>query len=86
MVAALPAGILASSFSEQAHQKREIFKLKIKQALVDGKITQRELAELEQLRHSLDIERGEAQMKFSMMDDRNAKKAATVCPHCHRTI
>ncbi|MFT4790238.1 MAG: cytochrome c553 [Paraglaciecola sp.] len=67
---------MASSFSKQAHKKQEMFKLKIK----------RELAELEQMRHSLDIERGEAQMKFSMMDDRNAKKAATVCQHCHKTI
>ena len=83
---ALPAGILASSFSEQAHQRRETFRLKVKQALADGKITQRELAELEQLRVSLDIERGEAQMMFKMMDERNDKKAATTCPHCHKQI
>ncbi|PKG97966.1 ion transporter [Paraglaciecola sp. MB-3u-78] len=83
---ALPAGILASSFSEQAHQKRETFKLKVKQALADGKVTQRELAELELLRHSLDIDRDEAKMMFSMMDNRNAKKAVTTCPHCHKPI
>jgi hypothetical protein len=41
-VAASPAGILASSFSEQTHKKHEIFKLKIKQTLADGKITPRE--------------------------------------------
>jgi voltage-gated potassium channel len=83
---ALPAGILASSFSEQAHQKRETFKLKIKQALADGKITQRELSELELLRNRLDIDRDEAKMMFSMMDNRNAKKAVTACPHCHKPI
>lgn len=83
---ALPAGILASSFSEQAHQKRALFKLKVKEALSDGKITQRELTELEQLRISLDIERSEAQIMFNMMDDRNNKKAVTTCPHCHKQI
>lgn len=83
---ALPAGILASSFSEQAHQRRETFRLKVKQVLANGKVTQRELAELEQLRHRLDIERDEAQMMFSMMDERNTKKAAKACPHCHKPI
>tara|TARA_R110002096_G_scaffold405001_1_gene602922 strand:- start:333 stop:977 length:645 start_codon:yes stop_codon:yes gene_type:complete len=83
---ALPAGILASSFSEQAHQRRETFRLKVKEALADGKITQQELVELELLRHKLDIERSEAEIIFNMMDDRNAKKAATTCPHCHKKI
>ena len=83
---ALPAGILASSFSEQAHQRRETFRLKVKQVLADGKITQREIAELEQLRHSLDLERSEAQMMFKMMDERTTKKASTACPHCHKPI
>ena len=83
---ALPAGILASSFSEQAHQRRETFRLKVKEALADGKITQQELVELELLRHKLDIERSEAEIMFNMMDDRNAKKAATTCPHCHKKI
>jgi voltage-gated potassium channel len=83
---ALPAGILASSFSEQTHQRRETFRLKLKQVLADGKVSQQELAELEQLRHSLDIERSEAKMMFNMMDNRNVKKLATTCPHCHKKI
>lgn len=83
---ALPAGILASSFSEQAHQRRETFRLKLKQVLADGKVSQQELAELEQLRHSLDIERSEAEMMFNMMDNRHGKKLATTCPHCHKKI
>jgi voltage-gated potassium channel len=83
---ALPAGILASSFSQQAHQKREIFKLKIREALANGKITQKKLAELEQLRQQLEIERSQAEVMFNMMDRHNTEKALTHCPHCQNPI
>jgi voltage-gated potassium channel len=83
---ALPAGILASSFSEQAHQKRETFRLKIREALADGKITQSKLAELELLRQQLDIERSQAEVIFNMMNKRKNENAPTHCPHCHKKI
>jgi voltage-gated potassium channel len=83
---ALPAGILASSFSEQAHQKREVFRLKIIESLADGKVTQTELAELEQLRSKLDIERSQAEVMFNVIDKRNRENALTHCPHCHKKI
>ena len=83
---ALPAGILASSFSEQAHQKREIFKLKIREVLANGKVTQSELAGLEQLRLQLDIERSQAEVMFNMMDKKDSKNAQIHCPHCHKKI
>lgn len=83
---ALPAGILASSFSEQAHQKREIFRLKIIEALENGKVTQSELADLEQLRLLLDIEKSQAEVMFNMIYKRNSEHALTRCPHCHKPI
>jgi voltage-gated potassium channel len=83
---ALPAGILASSFSQQAHQKREIFKLKIREALANGKITQKKLAELEQLRQQLEIERSQAEIMFNMMNRHNTEKTLTHCPHCQNPI
>jgi voltage-gated potassium channel len=83
---ALPAGILASSFSEQAHQKREIFRLKVIETLADGKVTQSELADLDQLRRQLDIERSQAEVMFNMIDKRRAENALTRCPHCHKPI
>ncbi|MFQ3189071.1 MAG: hypothetical protein ACI936_000194 [Paraglaciecola sp.] len=60
--------------------------MKVEQSLANGKITQRKLAKLEQLQHSLDLERYEAQMIFSIMDDYDTKMAATAYPHCHRPI
>jgi voltage-gated potassium channel len=83
---ALPAGILASSFSEQAHKRRETFRLKIKQAMANGKITTQELTELEQLRHSLDIEADEAHVMFNMMDKEVINPPVSHCPHCHKQI
>lgn len=83
---ALPAGILASSFSEQAHQRRETFKLKVKEALADGKLTSQEYLDLEQLRESLDIEKEQAELVFNMIDKQNKKPAASHCPHCGKSI
>ena len=83
---ALPAGILASSFSEQAHQRREIFRLKIREILADGKITHSKLAELEQHRQRLDIERSQAEVMFNMMNKGKTKNAPSHCPHCRELI
>ncbi len=83
---ALPAGILASSFSEQAHQRRQTFRVRVKQALANGKVSQQELDELELLRHQLDIDKNEALMMFKMLDNRQDKDAEKYCPHCHKEI
>lgn len=83
---AVPAGILASSFSEQAHQRRETFRLKVKEALSDGKLTSEEFLGLEQLRESLDIEKEQAELVFNTIDRQNKKPAASHCPHCGKTI
>ncbi|MFT4994093.1 MAG: voltage-gated potassium channel [Paraglaciecola sp.] len=83
---ALPAGILASSFSEQAHQRRETFRLKVKEALADGKLSSQEYTYLEQLRESLDIEKEQAELVFNLMDKQHSKPAANHCPHCGKAI
>jgi voltage-gated potassium channel len=83
---ALPAGILASSFSEQAHQKREKFRLKVKEALADGKVSMDESTELEALRVSLDIEKAQAKLMFNLLDTKSRQKSASFCPHCGKTV
>jgi voltage-gated potassium channel len=83
---ALPAGILASSFSEQAHQKRETFRLKVKEAFADGKLTETELATIEELRESLDIEKGQAELVFNLAASQRRKPTASSCPHCGKAI
>jgi len=83
---AIPAGILASSFSEQAHQRRETFKLKVKEALADGKLTSKEFAELETLRVNLDIEKEQAELVFKLLNRQNNKLTSGHCPHCGESI
>jgi voltage-gated potassium channel len=83
---AIPAGILASSFSEQAHQRRETFKLKVKEALADGKLTSKEFADLERIRVDLDIEKEQAELVFKLLNRQNAKRASSHCPHCGESI
>lgn len=83
---ALPAGILASSFSEQAHQRRETFRLKIKQALANGRVSAYEMRELEKLRDSLDIDKGEAELLFNLAHKSDTKPVASLCPHCGKSL
>lgn len=83
---AMPAGILASSFSEQAHQRRETFRLRVKEALANGKLTAKEFADLEELRLSLDIEKEQAELVFKLLKRQNEKPATRHCPHCGLNI
>ena len=81
---ALPAGILASSFSEELRKRREKFRVKVKEAMADGIVTQNELDQLEKLRKSLNLDRDDAEALFNLL---SAKKAhVKQCPKCGHTI
>ena len=95
---ALPAGILASSFSELLRKKRDKFRARIKAALADGVLEFKELEELENLRKSLGMDRSDAEELFNLIN--NQRKAFqqsdkpeqkqeakhTTCPHCGKDI
>lgn len=76
---ALPAGLLASGFSEQVQRRRQKYKLMIKHALADGKITDEELRELQSLRESLGIDSEEAELLMELA----FKKSGKLPTHCH---
>ncbi len=82
---ALPAGILASGFSEQLHQSRTEYQHRVHDALEDGILTDREASRLNDLREELGLSPQEAAIVF-----RNAVRGATVqeitCPHCGELI
>ncbi|MCW9035141.1 MAG: ion transporter [Alphaproteobacteria bacterium] len=52
---ALPAGILASSFSELLRRRQQEYRLSVKKALEDGNISDEEEAELEEIRKELNL-------------------------------
>ena len=52
---ALPAGILASSFSEMLRRRQQEYRLSVKKALEDGYISEEEAMELERIREELNL-------------------------------
>jgi len=52
---ALPAGILASSFSEMLRRRQQEYRLSVKKAMEDGHISEEEAAELEKIREELNL-------------------------------
>lgn len=82
---ALPAGILASGFSDQLRRRREEYNLKLDEALSDGIITIDEEKELNQLRQQLDLNQDDAKLLWEAAS-RSVAKRLTHCPHCKLPI
>jgi len=82
---ALPAGILASGFSDHLHRRREHYRSKIDEVLEDGFITQDEESELETLRKNLSLDPVAAEQLFRIYA-REAARLVRDCPHCGKSI
>lgn len=82
---ALPAGILASGFSEQLRQRREKYSDQLDTAIEDGVVSVEEESDLERLRRELGIDSQDAAVlrKSSL---RRVPHNILECPHCHRMI
>ena len=77
---ALPAGILASAFSEELRKRREEFMQHVEKVLEGGQLSLRDEQRLESRRRSLGLEKNEAEQIL-----RSAEENITlqrVCPHC----
>lgn len=82
---ALPAGILASAFSDHLHERKSAFGEKVDQALKDGVITQFEEKQLEDIRKELDLTPEEA--TFILDQARKHYQAHHPhCPHCGKPV
>jgi voltage-gated potassium channel len=79
---ALPAGILASGFSEQLRIRRSNYQAQVDLALCDGVLTDLEKNELEKLRRELGLSREDAKhvLHNTLKTDESAKN---LCPTCH---
>ncbi|NNM20010.1 MAG: ion transporter [Gammaproteobacteria bacterium] len=79
---ALPAGIMASAFSEQIRLREDLYRQVVDQALADGKITREEESELEETRLNLGLSVDRA--RYILAGERNELrgKAVPTCPHC----
>ncbi|MBC7953935.1 MAG: ion transporter, partial [Rhodospirillaceae bacterium] len=74
---ALPAGVLASGFSEQMRIRREEYREAVERVLEDGTITRRERRILDETRLQLGLSEEEAAL---VLED--AVKHPHTCPHC----
>lgn len=78
---ALPAGILASAFSDELRQRREQYAAMVKKALHDGEIDHEEERELEMTRHNLGIDISDA-----ASIEKLAGFEGVACPHCGKQL
>jgi voltage-gated potassium channel len=81
---ALPAGILASAFSDYVHRSRREYKTKLSEYLQDGDVSDSEQKELEQLRTDLGLSHEDAALIFNTAT-RHIKRRI-ICPHCEQPI
>lgn len=78
---ALPAGILASAFSQRLHQRHEDYKELVDDLLDDGKVSLEEHVVLENMRVHLGLSKEDAQ-SILLRVARKEFKRKDVCPHC----
>ncbi|WP_297527388.1 ion transporter [Thiohalobacter sp.] len=75
---ALPAGILASAFSDELRRRREEYLVEVEEALEDGRLSRGERRKLTSMRKALGLDREEAERLLRLAEEEKVK----VCPHC----
>ncbi len=81
---ALPAGILASGFSQELLKRRTEYQLKVKESLADGSISRSDLRELRSKALELGISQEDARML--LQSETTSKPISSRCPHCGKDI
>ena len=83
-VFALPAGILASSFTAQMHRKKTTFRRQVLKAMADGKVSQDEIEKLQRLKDTLDLDDEDIEHVIDLFTQRQDNQPH--CPHCGKPI
>ena len=82
---ALPAGILASGFSDQVHRRRTQYEERLEQVLGDGKITESEQEDLHVLREKLGLTTDDVEdLTHEYLKKYQSK--IRQCPHCKKPL
>jgi len=82
---ALPTGILASAYTEQLRRRSERYRRSADRALEDGELTEMEVAELEELRKDLGLDKQVAEEILNWKKAHQQGGPESQCPHCGRT-
>lgn len=83
---ALPAGMLASRFSEELHTRREDFSREVDSMLDDGQISGSEEDVLDDVRERLMLSEEEAAKIVRGQRERLDQHDAAFCPHCGKSL
>ncbi|WP_343562649.1 ion transporter [Kiloniella sp. b19] len=82
-IVALPAGMLASRFSEELKNREQQFKARAYNYLEDGLLTEDEAIRLDLLRQELGLSELEARNILKKTRTALRKRSIHTCPHCH---
>ncbi|MEM7022763.1 MAG: ion transporter [Pseudomonadota bacterium] len=82
---ALPAGLLASGFSQQLHERRREFEDAVNRVLENGVISPEEGDQLKELREELGLTDHQA-AELTRLVARRRSLDGVVCPHCGKPI
>ena len=82
---ALPAGLLASGFSEQLHRRRKEFAGAVEAAVADGELTAEEEEQLRRIREELGLSAEAADEIRDTVFGRRLRHVG-LCPHCGKPL
>ena len=87
-VVALPAGMLASRFSEELHKRKNDFSVLINRLASDGELNLKDKAELERERIRLCLSESDVALLLKRAAAESAESAGTAssCPHCGASL
>lgn len=84
---ALPTGILASAYTEQLRRRSERYRRSADLALEDGVLSEQEIAELDDLRKDLGLDKEVAAEILSWKKaHQSSESGISCCPHCGEAI
>ena len=88
---ALPAGLLASGFSDQLHRRRQQFQRIVDDVLEDGQVGAAEEKALEDAKDELGLTEEDVDLivessKRHIADTPGPEFVPSVCPHCGKSV
>lgn len=83
---ALPASILTSRYTHELQERRERYRLKLQEALLDGKLSEEERHALHRLSRAYGLDPEEVRLELERERLRRHLRSLSVCPHCGRPL
>lgn len=89
-IVSLPAGMLASRFSEELSKRKLIFAEKVQEMNCDAQPTQHQQVTIDSIRQQLCLSESDANFIFKNLSDKPVKQRLFIkhdtCPHCGKNI